>query len=170
MTMNENREDPAATIKREIDELAELISPDLIRALSEAAEEDKLWLEAVRDARGFLHERGVALPDWAEIELEAVFPPTRVRSLEDLGALGRIEELRPPCKEGELLVARPGGRYCARLVTIKGPKPGFRFRFCLKEETEWLDWRCVDARDLGAGQVSISELSLPEIYEGPPDS
>jgi hypothetical protein len=166
--MNENREEPTATIKRDSDQLAELISQDLINALSEVAEDDELWLHAGRDVRGFLHERGVALPDWAEIELEAVFPPTRVRSLEDLGARGRIEELRPPCKEGEVLVARPGARYCARLVTIKGPKPGFRFRFCLKEETEWLDRRCVDPNELLA-YSSIGDL-LPEVYEGPPGS
>ena len=97
--MNEDREDPAASIKREVDELAELISPDLIDALSEAAEDDEAWLEAARDTRGFLHGKGVALPDWAEIRLEAVIPATTVRSQKDL----------PQCAPGEVLVAKPEG-------------------------------------------------------------
>jgi hypothetical protein len=160
-TMNENREDPVAAMKREIDELAELMSPDLIKALSEAAEEDELWLEAARDTRGFLHERGVALPDWAEIRLEAVFPPTRVRSI-------------PECKgEGEVLVARPGRAYCKKPIYICKKAPHLEelciYQGCLEwAPREWLDFQCVRARDLGVAQFSISELSLPPIYPGPP--
>jgi hypothetical protein len=171
--MNENREDRAASIKRSIDGLAELMSPDLINALSEAAEEDELWLDAARDVRGFLHERGVALPDWAGIRLEGVFPPTRVRSDQDDSGgnpdprWGR--ELVPPCKSGELLVARPGRPYCARSVRLCSWAPHIGtvcIESCVRYETEWLDFRCVPARDLFAGQVSIHEV-LPKVYEGP---
>ena len=156
--MNENREHPAASIKRQVDELAELISPDLVDALSEAAEDDDVWLEAARDTRAFLHEKGVALPDWAEIRLEAVIPATTVRSQKDL----------PQCDEGEVLVAKPGRPYCARPVYVCRRAPHGEevciFRFCMKWERDWLDAHCVPTTDL---QWVAQVFSLPTPYGGP---
>jgi hypothetical protein len=160
--MNENREDPAASIKREIHGLAELTSPDLINALSEAAEEDDLWLEATRDVRRFLHEKGIALPDWAEIRLEGIFPDTRVMN-QDL----------PKCDQREVVVARPGRAYCARRVYFckRAPHIGeVCISYCVKWEREWLDAVCVQPEDFRTAHFSIRELGLPPIYEGPPDS
>lgn len=99
--MNENREDLAASIKRSADELAELMSPDLINALSEAAKDDELWWKAAGDVRGFLHERGVELPDRVVVRLHKVLPPASAVNDEDSGGM------RPrsgPCPPGTLPV------------------------------------------------------------------
>jgi hypothetical protein len=159
--MNENREDPAASIRVHVEELADLMSPELVDALSEAAEDD-LWLEAARDARGYLQGKGVALPGWAEIRLEAVFPATRVIRKQDL----------PKCDPGEVLVATPGRTYCARPIYVCRRIPHIGevciFSYCMKWEKEWLDAACVRPRDLLAREGSpLREFSLPEIYGGP---
>jgi hypothetical protein len=124
------------------------------------------------DTRGFLHERGIALPDWAEITLEAVFPATRVRSdQDDSGGNPLWGRDLPQCEKGELLVVRPGRPYCARPVKLCSwaPHLGRRcIQICLREEREWLDARCVRPQDLLA-YSSIGDL-LPKVYEGPPGS
>jgi hypothetical protein len=157
--MDENRADHAVTIRRELDEFGELMSPALINALSEAAEDDDLWLEAARDTRGFLREKGVELPDWAEIRLEAVFPARRVMSQDDL----------PQCDPGYVLVATHGTPYCSRRVVVCRTYPHIGevcfFRHCLKWEQNWLDARCVSAHFL-RHQLRWGDPG-PEVYNPP---
>jgi hypothetical protein len=157
--MSEDRTDAAASMRREVDELAALMSPALIDALAAAAADDDLWLEAARDTRGFLLEKGVELPEWAVIRLEALTPTSRVMTTKDL----------PKCKDGEVLVTAPGGAYCSRRVLVCRRYPHIGqvciFRYCLKWETEWLEGRCLPVRDLF--YPAMGSHTLPAEYHDP---
>jgi hypothetical protein len=161
--MNENRENLAASIQGHTQDLADLMSAELVTALSEAAEDDELWFEAARDVEGFLKGKDVALPGWAVIRLEAVEPAARVMKLRDL----------PECRPGEMRVARRGRTYCARPIYVCRRLPHIGevciFSYCMKWETDWLDARCVPTRDLLARQGSpLRDFSLPQEYGGGP--
>jgi hypothetical protein len=116
--MNENREDLAASIQRTAHELAELMSPDLIDALSEAAGDDELWWEAAGDVRGFLHERGVELPDRVVVRLQKVLPPASAGNDEDSGGM-RLRS-QGECPPGTLPVLTRRA-VCTDQVVVCGP-------------------------------------------------
>ena len=60
--MHESHEARAREIRADLDGLASFLSPELIAALSEAAQTEEAWSQAAADVNGFLAERNIEAP------------------------------------------------------------------------------------------------------------
>ena len=128
----------AQAVNRKVRDLADIASPELIATLTEAAQDDEVWTKAASDIKSFLAERGLDVPDSAEIILEQVF----------------LRGGPAPCPEsGQVRLGTPGGRVCTKSIQLYVRKPHIQpfptLKLCVKWETmPWIDAGCVPIANL----------------------
>jgi hypothetical protein len=128
----------AQAINREVRDLADVASPELIDTLTEAAEDDEVWTKAASDIKSFLTERGLNVSDSVEITQEQVF----------------LRDAPAPCPEsGQVRLGTPGGRVCTKSIQFYVRKPHIQpfptLKLCVKWETiPWIDAGCVAIANL----------------------
>jgi hypothetical protein len=103
-------EELAEETKRDVDQLAGVVTEELALALAEAAEDDERWARVEDDAKAFLTERGIDLPD-----------DVQIRSATSL--------LQPLREGGEYLASRPQCEKVIQLYIERSPKPGIGVKF-----------------------------------------
>jgi hypothetical protein len=104
-------EELAEETKRNVDQLAGVVTEELAVALAEAAEDDERWARVEDDAKAFLTERGIDLPDEVQIR--------------DATSL----LLQPLREGGEYLGQRPQCEKVIQLYIERSPKPGIGVKF-----------------------------------------